>query len=218
MRLRVRRAADPARTTNKLASSYGAARHRSGSSLFRVSIMPVLAATLFTVFFRQDHLVSPTFARFTPGVFVGLDFLLSLRIVERPLAAFLSVVAGVGRHPSFSIRGFARRAIALRFGQVVTSFGGTSEHFIFIAHPKNYSHKKMGGGSREASEKFWFRSILKTARAFVRPPQGGGRKRVPACVSTAGKTPSRRRGQAPQATVRLSERSERKKNFIKSDR
>jgi hypothetical protein len=69
----------------------------------------------------------------------------------------------------------------------------------------------LGGTGREARQKFWFRSILKTARAFVRPPQGGGRKRVPTCVSTAGKTPSRRRGQAPQATVRPSERSERKK-------
>ena len=71
----------------------------------------------------------------------------------------------------------------------------------------------LGGTGREALEKFLFRSIPKTARAFDRPPQGDERKRVPSERSEPGKTPSRRRGQAPQATVRLSERSERKKNL-----
>ena len=69
----------------------------------------------------------------------------------------------------------------------------------------------LGGTGREALEKFLFWSIPKTARAFDRPPQGDGRKRVPSERSEPGKTPSRRRGQAPQATVRLSERSELKK-------
>ena len=85
--------------------------------------MPMLTATFFAFLFRQDHLVSPTFTRFTPGVFVSFNFLLSLRIVERPLAALLCVVAGVRRYPSFSVRGFTRRAVTLRLRNGVASFG-----------------------------------------------------------------------------------------------
>ena len=84
--------------------------------------MPALATTLFAFVFRQDHLVAPAFSCFATGVFVCLNLLLSLWIVERPLAAFLRVVAGMGSGPSFSVCGFARGAVALRFGQVVTSF------------------------------------------------------------------------------------------------
>lgn len=172
MRFRVGVPANNTWATNQPPSGDSPSRHGPSGSFFWVHVMPALATALFAFVFRQDHLVAPALSCFATGVFVCLNLLLSLWIVERPLAAFLRVVAGMGSGPSFSVRGFARGAVALRFGQVVTSFGGTSEHSVFLAHPKNYSHKKMGGGSREALEKFWFWSLPIFSGKSL-PPCGG---------------------------------------------